>query len=335
MFHSYTKIDTVLQRDLEGTKRLIPGTFRDPAVEYLKDLKWEVQEKCDGTNVQIWFDGNRVQIMGRDEKSLIPDELMEVLKTKFLNDETEQLFEQMFPPKLDEEGNEKLVEVSIFGEGIGPKIQKVGPLYGSEYRFLVFDVRVSGVYLEHSSDIYKQVVNAFDLETVPDLPDMTVEEAEAYVKTKPKSLVNPKAPMEGVVIRPKVRLYNQKGERIIVKVKCRDYEPYNAYAEKYAWIKRGKAVVYMSETSEIGSRCVTYEPIRCTVADILGPVVWSEAEFKEGGRIDKVVERGDRVVLKEINGTRQITTPKLELLSRYDKAKWEQMKKEENDEKDA
>ena len=324
MFHSYTKIDTVLQRDLEGTKRLIPGTFRDPAVQYLKDLPWEVQEKVDGTNIQIWFDGNRVQIMGRDEKSLIPDELMDVLKAKFLNDETEQLFEQMFPPKLDEEGNEKLVEVSIFGEGIGPKIQKVGPLYGSEYRFLVFDVRVSGVYLEHSSDIYKQVINAFDLETVPDLPDMTIGEAEAYVTKKPQSLVNPNAPMEGVVLRPKVRLYNQKGERLIVKVKCRDYQPYNAYAEKYAWIKRGKAVVYMDSWMEPGSRCITYKPVRCTISDIMSPANES---------IEKVRDAGDSLVMREIDTGETYITSRLDLLSRYDKQKWNQMKKEENDEK--
>ena len=324
MFHSYTKIDTVLQRDLKGTKRLIPGTFRDPAVEYLKDLKWEVQEKVDGTNVQIWFDGNRVQIMGRDEKSLIPDELMEVLKAKFLNDETEQLFEQMFPPKLDEEGNEKLVEVSIFGEGIGPKIQKVGPLYGSEYRFLVFDVRVGGVYLEHSSDIYQKVIEAFDLETVPNLPDMTIGEAEGYVKTKPQSIVNPKAPMEGLVLRPKVRLYNQKGERLIVKIKCRDYEPYNEYAEKYAWIKRGKAVVYMED--DMDGRNIVLKPARCTVSDIFGG-----RPSESGMSIDKVHDKRDYLLLREIDTSRIIVARDLERLSRYDKAKWEQMKKKKED----
>lgn len=317
MFHSYTKIETVRQRDLNGTKRLIPGTFRDPAVKYLKDLPWEVQEKVDGTNVQIWFDGNRVQIMGRDEKSLIPDELMEVLKAKFLNDETEQLFEQMFPPKLDEEGNEKLVEVSIFGEGIGPKIQKVGKLYGDDYRFLVFDIRVGGVYLEKNSDLWLQMVSAFDLETVPTIVDMTIEEAEEYVKMKPQSLINPKAPMEGVVMRPHVRLYNQKGERIIVKVKCRDYEPFNAYAEKYAWIKRGKAVVYMED--DMDGRSLVLKPARCTISDILG---WVDGN--PGTRIDKIRQDGDYLVLREIDTARVIIAHDLGRLSRYDKAKWEE-----------
>lgn len=33
----YTKIDTVFNRDIEGTKQLIEGSFRGPVVEYLKD----------------------------------------------------------------------------------------------------------------------------------------------------------------------------------------------------------------------------------------------------------------------------------------------------------
>ena len=33
----YTKIDIVFNRDIEGTKQLIEGSFRDLVVKYLKD----------------------------------------------------------------------------------------------------------------------------------------------------------------------------------------------------------------------------------------------------------------------------------------------------------
>lgn len=35
----YIKIDTLYQRDTEGTKKLMEGIFRNPTVEFLKDLK--------------------------------------------------------------------------------------------------------------------------------------------------------------------------------------------------------------------------------------------------------------------------------------------------------
>lgn len=319
MWSEYTKIDTVLQRDLDGTKRLIPWSFRDPAVRYLRSLPWEVTEKVDGTNVSIYFDGYRVEIHGRTKAAELPKELMEVLEAKFLNDETEELFEQLFPVKHfhDDAGeqvaSDVVTEVSIFGEGIGPKIQKVGKLYGDEYRFLVFDIKVGGVFLEHSSEFYGKIVQAFGLETVPDLPDMTIEEAEEYVKMKPQSLVNPKAPMEGLVLRPKVRLYNAKGERIIVKVKCRDYEPYNEAAEKYGWIKKGKAVVWDREGMD--GRTMVVIPRRCTIKDILPAGGAPSPDYK-------VQSEDDHIVLRDIDNPGVEYVAKPGELRRYDKQQW-------------
>jgi len=38
--HKYTKIETLYTRDTQGTKQLVEGTFRSPAVEFLKDMEW-------------------------------------------------------------------------------------------------------------------------------------------------------------------------------------------------------------------------------------------------------------------------------------------------------
>ena len=49
----YNKIETVFNRDTTGTKKLIRGDWRNEAVEYLKDSKWQFTEKFDGTNIRV------------------------------------------------------------------------------------------------------------------------------------------------------------------------------------------------------------------------------------------------------------------------------------------
>ena len=36
----YHKIETIFERDLLGTKKLIKGKFRNKTVEYLKNSEW-------------------------------------------------------------------------------------------------------------------------------------------------------------------------------------------------------------------------------------------------------------------------------------------------------
>ena len=45
---TYEKIETVYARDIEGTKKLIPGKYRNETVEFLKDCRWLWTEKVDG-----------------------------------------------------------------------------------------------------------------------------------------------------------------------------------------------------------------------------------------------------------------------------------------------
>lgn len=307
MWTEYTKIDTIAKRDLEGNKRLIDGTFRDPAIEYLQDVKFEATEKADGTNVSVHWNGHRVSIHGRTQAAQLPKALSDMLYARFMDEQTEQVFEQMFPPKYDEDAQEVLTEVTIYGEGIGPKIQKVGKLYGDQYRFLVFDIKVGNTYLEHSNPFYEQVIGAFGLEEVPVLPDMTPNEAVEFVKSKPRSWINSDAPMEGVVLRPKVRLYGPNGSRLIVKVKAKDYEPYNEFAEKYRWIKKGKAVVYDEQFPD--GRMVGHRLHRCTVAKI----------FSESGKVES---RDTCIELREIDTGMVVPCASAEYVYPYDKASW-------------
>ena len=68
----YNKIETLWKRDMEGTKKLLEGEFRNPAVEFLKDNIWQFTEKIDGTNIRVHWDGHRVEFGGRTE-SMIAD----------------------------------------------------------------------------------------------------------------------------------------------------------------------------------------------------------------------------------------------------------------------
>ena len=42
--YKYHKIDTLYQRDTEGSKKLIPGVFLDETVEFLQNAKWQFTE---------------------------------------------------------------------------------------------------------------------------------------------------------------------------------------------------------------------------------------------------------------------------------------------------
>lgn len=205
----YNKIETLWKRDLEGTKKLMPGVYNNPTVEYLKDNIWQFTEKIDGTNVRIYWDGHKITFGGRTEDAQIPSPLVNVLTEMFLTDEVEQIFEQKFGE----------MPVMLFGEGYGPKIQKGGGKYRSDVSFILFDVLISGNYQPRSS--VEDIAKAFGLDIVPIIMEGTIEEAVEFVKTKPMSTIGT-APMEGLVGRPKMELRDRSGKRVIVKIKVKD-----------------------------------------------------------------------------------------------------------------
>ena len=206
----YNKIETVYERDVNGTKKLIEGKFRNETVEFLANNTWEFTEKIDGTNIRIYWDGHRITFGGRTDKANIPSHLVNKLTEIFLNEETEQLFEQKFGEK----------EVILFGEGYGVKIQNGGD-YRPDVGFILFDVLIGDNYLSRES--VEDIATAFALEIVPIVLRGTIQEAVDFIKTNPRSTIG-KAKMEGVVGRPEVELRDRCGHRLIVKIKCRDFE---------------------------------------------------------------------------------------------------------------
>lgn len=211
----YHKIETVFERDVNGSKKLIEGVYINETVKFLKDCTWQFTEKIDGTNIRVYWDGHRISFAGRDEKSQIPKHLMEYLTATFDNNATEELFEQAFGEK----------EVILFGEGYGPKIQKVGDLYRDDVSFILFDVMVNGLYLERPN--VEGIARMFSIDIVPILFEGTIDDAVKRIKlvkeVGTKSTIGT-APIEGFVGRPKVEMFDRRGNRVIVKIKVRDFE---------------------------------------------------------------------------------------------------------------
>jgi hypothetical protein len=206
----YNKIETLWKRDMEGSKKLLEGEFRNPAVEFLKDNTWQFTEKIDGTNIRVYWDGHTVQFGGRTERAQIPAHLVNYLNVTFGTSEVEQIFEEKFGE----------TEVILFGEGYGPKIQN-GGLYRPDVSFILFDVLISGNYQPRES--IEDIARAFGIDVVPIIFEGTIQEGVDFVKTHPDSTMGT-AKMEGLVGRPKVEMRDRCGKRIIVKIKWEDFK---------------------------------------------------------------------------------------------------------------
>lgn len=198
---------------MEGTKKLILGQFRNPAVEMLKDVKWIGKEKIDGTNIRICWDGHKVSIGGRTDNAQLPVDLLNYLQGVFCSAASEQIFEEKFGDK----------EVFLFGEGYGAGIQKGGGLYRTDKGFILFDVSVNGMFLPMGA--IEEIATAFGVPPIKVLCTGTLDELVEFVKSKPMSQCAVESKIiEGVVASPEIEMRDQYGQRLIVKIKVEDFE---------------------------------------------------------------------------------------------------------------
>lgn len=204
----YLKIQTLFKRDERNI--IIPGDWTTEEFEYLADAPWTWTEKVDGTNIRIHWNGERVTIGGRTDNAQVPTFLIAALGR--LNESA--LWQSAFPDAND---------VTVYGEGYGPKIQSGGQ-YRDDPAVIVFDVRVGDWWLK--DDAVTDVAKKLGLERVPAFRVMTLRDAASMIHFGSVSSHWPNARLEGLVGRPLVDLYTRKGERIIAKVKVRDFVDY-------------------------------------------------------------------------------------------------------------
>ena len=211
--NKYHKIMSLFKRNMEGDKKFIIGDWTTPEIEYLKDQDWVWTEKVDGTNIRVMWNGKEVVFGGRSDDAQLYTALLLRLQELFMRIEPRQIFADNF-------GIEE-VDVVLYGEGYGAKIQKGGGNYiPNGVDFVLFDVAVNGTYLEREN--VEDIAKKFGIKVVPIIGHGTLNEAIELTKKGFKSQWGDFI-AEGIVARPKVELLTRRGERIITKVKHKDF----------------------------------------------------------------------------------------------------------------
>lgn len=207
----YHKIQTVWLRDPENNhKTLIEGAWAKPEFKYLKDCKWVCTEKVDGTNIRVMWDGKRVSFGGKTDNVQIPAKLIDSLMLMFTEDKMTSTF-----------GG---TSICLYGEGYGNRINKAGKKYiTDDNSFILFDVKVGDWWLERSSVI--DISDKLDIQVVPLIGNLTLLQAIDVVRSGFKSTISEDEDLiaEGIVATPETSLFNRKGERIITKIKHKDF----------------------------------------------------------------------------------------------------------------
>lgn len=202
----YHKIDNIFVRDIV-TNKLRLWEYKSPEVEYLAHNDWIITEKIDGTNVRVMWDGASITFAGRTEKAEFHPDLVKRLEEMFLDKIS--LFIEKFGDK----------PVCFYGEGYGAGIQK-GGVYKKTKDFILFDVMVGNTWLERGNVV--GIADVFGIECVPIVCGGSLLNAINLVANGLKSHFGDFI-AEGVICKPKVELTNRFGDRVIVKIKTRDF----------------------------------------------------------------------------------------------------------------
>jgi len=208
MWRQYHKIQTVFERDVTNNyKTVLVGQFSLPIFEFLKDTCWVWTEKVDGTNIRVRYFENQITIGGKTDNAQIPAKLFENVQRLFDPGKLQQAFDQS-------------LDVTFYGEGYGPKIQKGGGNYGTEQTFVLFDVTINGSWLDR--DNVEDVASKVGLDVVPIVGRGPLHEMTRFVEAGFNSRWGAFL-AEGVVARPEVELCDRRGQRVITKLKMKDF----------------------------------------------------------------------------------------------------------------
>lgn len=208
-FPEYHKIDTLFERD---AATFVVDTSKLKASVLGTINAWDATEKIDGTNIRVILaESGEVSFGGRSNAAEIPGDLMQYLTRTFTPERLKAVFWIEGKP----------TEAILFGEGYGLGIQKPGRLYRPDQAFILFDVLVSRKWWLEAPAI-SDIAPKLAIETVPYVGRMTLDEIVETVRTPFPSKIGT-AMAEGIVARPIETLFNRRGERIIIKLKTKDF----------------------------------------------------------------------------------------------------------------
>jgi len=218
----YPSIKTVFKRNPDNNyKTLLMGEYTMPEFEYLKDNLWDFTEKVDGMNIRVIYDFNPlgyfVSFRGRTDRAELPGDLVERLEELFPIGK----FTNIWP--LNEEEDNSLC---LYGEGFGAGIQKGGK-YSDHKDFVLFDIKMGEVWLKREDVV--DIAQKMEIMYVPYLGTGTLCDLVNLVKQHLPSRIGTALQwgnfeMEGIVARPLVELVDRFGNRIITKLKAKDFK---------------------------------------------------------------------------------------------------------------
>ena len=213
----YHKINTIFKRDMANRGQIIETQFSMPEFEFLKDNIWIFTEKVDGTNIRVMWNGKDVVFGGKTDNAQLPVFLLYKLQELFEGTSKKQIFKEVF-----QKDGEIFRDVCLYGEGYGAKIQKAGSNYiPDDVDFILIDVKIGDYWLERTN--VEDIAQKLDLNVVPIIGEGTLQEMIEKTRKGFESQWG-EFTAEGIVAKPKVELKTRKDERIITKIKFRDFE---------------------------------------------------------------------------------------------------------------
>ncbi len=208
-FAEYHKIDTLFERD-KATFAVDPSKLKASVLGTIRE--WDVTEKIDGTNIRVMLsEEGEISFGGRSNMAQIPGDLVYYLIHTFQRDKLKSVM------WIDDSP----VDVVLYGEGYGPGIQKGGGLYRPDKSFILFDVLVDGKWWLDREAV-TDIAGKLGIDEVPYLGRMTLDQIVDLVRTPFTSKIG-SALSEGVVARPIETLFDKRMNRIIIKLKTKDF----------------------------------------------------------------------------------------------------------------
>lgn len=205
MSKEYHKIQTAWLRDPSTSFRtLLEGQWAKPEFGYLAASEWVWTEKVDGTNIRIHLGDTDYELGGKTDAAQLPSGLIPRLR---------QVADAALAAGL--------ANMTLYGEGYGAKIQKGGGNYIPDRSdFVLFDILAGDLWLERAN--VEDIGGKIGVDIAPIIGTGSLHDAILMTRGGFNSRWGVFA-AEGIVARPAVELMNRRGERVITKIKCKDF----------------------------------------------------------------------------------------------------------------
>lgn len=225
----YPKIDTLYDRD---GRYVIVGNLRRQEFGNIK--RWSLTEKINGTNTRatLFYNGE-VVYGGKTDDAEMSSELLEYLKKTFMPEKMKNALWLHNKPVPQ--------SATIYGEGYGPKISAGSGKYRKDVSFRLFDCFVKyddgNWWLERNN--LEDVARKLGIKCVPILGviDFLPTSSEEIQKIFADSMNRNRLVAieeggmvdmipEGIIAKTDELLFNRKGERVMWKLKIKDFKKY-------------------------------------------------------------------------------------------------------------